>query len=93
MSWANDPPNPKIKDWNVTDLKVRIRFFCSVQPLIYVLFLTIPTIDVYAELQFNEITPPRGVFPSIFSQKNLMNVGYIYPFPTTTTCHTLKTNR
>lgn len=23
VSWANDPPNPKIKDWNVTELKVR----------------------------------------------------------------------
>lgn len=22
VSWANDPPNPKIKDWNVTELKV-----------------------------------------------------------------------
>ena len=22
VSWANDPPNTKIKDWNVTDLKV-----------------------------------------------------------------------
>lgn len=23
VAWANDPPNPKIKDWNVTDLRVR----------------------------------------------------------------------
>jgi hypothetical protein len=23
VSWANDPPNPKVKDWNVTELKVR----------------------------------------------------------------------
>ncbi|KLO15250.1 RNA polymerase II-associated protein [Schizopora paradoxa] len=22
VSWANDPPNPKIKDWNVTELKI-----------------------------------------------------------------------
>lgn len=22
VSWTNDPPNPKIKDWNVTELKV-----------------------------------------------------------------------
>ncbi|KAF9528251.1 RNA pol II accessory factor, Cdc73 family-domain-containing protein [Crepidotus variabilis] len=22
VSWSNDPPNPKIKDWNVTELKV-----------------------------------------------------------------------
>jgi hypothetical protein len=22
VSWANDPPNPKVKDWNVTELKV-----------------------------------------------------------------------
>ena len=22
FSWTNDPPNPKIKDWNVTELKV-----------------------------------------------------------------------
>ncbi|KAH9930856.1 CDC73-domain-containing protein [Fomitopsis serialis] len=22
MAWANDPPNPKIKDWNVTELKI-----------------------------------------------------------------------
>ena len=22
MSWTNDPPNPKIKDWNVTEIKV-----------------------------------------------------------------------
>lgn len=22
MAWVNDPPNPKIKDWNVTELKV-----------------------------------------------------------------------
>lgn len=22
VSWANDPPNTKIKDWNVTELKV-----------------------------------------------------------------------
>lgn len=24
VSWANDPPNPKIKDWNVTELKVSL---------------------------------------------------------------------
>lgn len=24
VSWANDPPNPKIKDWNVTELKVNL---------------------------------------------------------------------
>lgn len=23
VSWSNDPPNPKIQDWNVTELKVR----------------------------------------------------------------------
>ena len=23
VSWANDPPNTKIKDWNVTELKVK----------------------------------------------------------------------
>jgi parafibromin len=22
VTWANDPPNTKIKDWNVTELKV-----------------------------------------------------------------------
>jgi parafibromin len=22
VTWSNDPPNPKIKDWNVTELKV-----------------------------------------------------------------------
>ncbi|KAH9992792.1 RNA polymerase II-associated protein [Russula vinacea] len=22
VSWANDPPNPKVKDWNVTELKI-----------------------------------------------------------------------
>lgn len=22
VCWTNDPPNPKIKDWNVTELKV-----------------------------------------------------------------------
>ena len=22
FTWANDPPNAKIKDWNVTELKV-----------------------------------------------------------------------
>jgi len=22
VAWANDPPNPKVKDWNVTELKV-----------------------------------------------------------------------
>ncbi|KAG6813366.1 hypothetical protein H0H92_011632 [Tricholoma furcatifolium] len=26
VSWANDPPNSKIKDWNVMELKVRIIF-------------------------------------------------------------------
>ena len=24
VSWTNDPPNAKIKDWNVTELKVCI---------------------------------------------------------------------
>ena len=24
ISWVNDPPNAKIKDWNVTELKVRV---------------------------------------------------------------------
>lgn len=24
VSWSNDPPNTKIKDWNVTELKVCI---------------------------------------------------------------------
>jgi len=24
VTWANDPPNAKIKDWNVTELKVRL---------------------------------------------------------------------
>ena len=24
VAWANDPPNAKIKDWNVTELKVRL---------------------------------------------------------------------
>ena len=23
FTWTNDPPNTKIKDWNVTELKVR----------------------------------------------------------------------
>jgi parafibromin len=22
VTWANDPPNPRVRDWNVTDLKV-----------------------------------------------------------------------
>jgi len=22
VAWANDPPNPKVKDWNVTELKI-----------------------------------------------------------------------
>jgi len=22
VTWANDPPNPKVKDWNVTELKI-----------------------------------------------------------------------
>ncbi|KAI4518663.1 hypothetical protein K525DRAFT_207963 [Schizophyllum commune Loenen D] len=22
VSWANDPPNPKISDWNVTEIKI-----------------------------------------------------------------------
>jgi parafibromin len=26
VSWTNDPPNPKVKDWNVTELKVRHMF-------------------------------------------------------------------
>jgi len=25
MSWTNDPPNAKIKDWNVTELKVHFQ--------------------------------------------------------------------
>ena len=25
LSWSNNPPNPKIKDWNVTELKVGLR--------------------------------------------------------------------
>jgi parafibromin len=37
VSWANDPPNTKIKDWNVTELKV-----CSGLPLFY-LFMLIPS--------------------------------------------------
>lgn len=24
VAWSNDPPNPKIKDWNVTELKVSV---------------------------------------------------------------------
>lgn len=27
VSWSNDPPNVKIKDWNVTELKVWL-FLC-----------------------------------------------------------------
>lgn len=30
MSWANDPPNPKVKDWNVTELKVSRSSFGAV---------------------------------------------------------------
>lgn len=29
VSWTNDPPNHKIKDWNVTELKVRFSSFCA----------------------------------------------------------------
>lgn len=32
VSWSNDPPNTKIKDWNVTELKVLLalgRFLLS----------------------------------------------------------------
>lgn len=39
MSWANDPPNPKVKDWNVTELKVsRVRVFelCLLTLLVHV---------------------------------------------------------
>ena len=24
VTWAHDPQNPRIKDWNVTELKVRL---------------------------------------------------------------------
>ena len=29
VSWSNDPPNTKIKDWNVSELQVRACFFLS----------------------------------------------------------------
>lgn len=28
VAWANDPPNTRIRDWNVTELKVRARAGC-----------------------------------------------------------------
>ena len=28
VCWTNDPPNPKIKDWNVTELKVGQSSLC-----------------------------------------------------------------
>jgi len=40
VTWSNDPPNPKIKDWNVTELKV-IFFSC---------FLKLPSFCSYASL-------------------------------------------
>jgi len=30
VTWSNDPPNTKIKDWNVTELKVRFASACDV---------------------------------------------------------------
>lgn len=32
VTWAHDPQNPKIKDWNVTELKVRLMMFQSGVP-------------------------------------------------------------
>lgn len=35
VQWANDPPNTKISDWNVTPLKVYIENFLVKQHLIF----------------------------------------------------------
>lgn len=44
ISWTNDPPNPKIKDWNVTELKVRLASFASSSSL-FITVLTYVQID------------------------------------------------
>ena len=31
VSWSNDPPNTKIKDWNVSEMKVRVDAFSICQ--------------------------------------------------------------
>lgn len=40
VSWSNDPPNTKIKDWNVTELKA-----CALYPDLSFINLFIVSID------------------------------------------------
>ena len=35
VSWSNDPPNTKIKDWNVTELKVGFAFLFNIILVIF----------------------------------------------------------